>query len=257
MSLKKVIITRPLAQALEFAEKMRPLNAEAIIFPLIDIHALDDQTELQQKICELSQYSLVVFISPNAIDAFMPHVGVWPSQLPIAVMGEGSKRALGKFGLTNLTAKIISPANELKTDSETLLEVLDLASLADKRVLVVRGDRGREFLSDTLQKAGAKVQLLTAYRRSAPDLNCRKQEQLTSLLASENVWIITSSEALRTLMGWVERLNSNDFVAKMQHQVIIVPHARIAETAQRMGFHFITLTASGDESVLVALQSHV
>jgi len=58
-------------------------------------------------------------------------------------------------------------------------------------------------------------------------------------------------------VNWCAQLEEDDFVAKLQHQNIIVPHARIAEVAQDLGFHFITLTASGDENVLVALQSHV
>jgi uroporphyrinogen-III synthase len=44
-------------------------------------------------------------------------------------------------------------------------------------------------------------------------------------------------------------------VAKMQQQTIIVPHVRIQETAQMLGFRHITLTGSGDERLLAALQS--
>ena len=75
------------------------------------------------------------------------------------------------------------------------------------------------------------------------------------MLGRENDWIITSSEALRNLYTWVKDLDLDDGVAKMQHQNIFVPHVRIAETAQILGFEFITLTGSGDESLLVALQS--
>jgi uroporphyrinogen-III synthase len=41
----------------------------------------------------------------------------------------------------------------------------------------------------------------------------------------------------------------------MQHQHLIVPHARIAETARALGFGRVTLTGSGDERLLAALQS--
>jgi uroporphyrinogen-III synthase len=43
-------------------------------------------------------------------------------------------------------------------------------------------------------------------------------------------------------------------VAKMQQQHIIVPHVRIAESAQKLGFGHITQTGSGDEPLLAALQ---
>jgi uroporphyrinogen-III synthase len=41
----------------------------------------------------------------------------------------------------------------------------------------------------------------------------------------------------------------------MQQQHLIVPHARIAETARALGFARVTLTGSGDERLLAALQS--
>jgi uroporphyrinogen-III synthase len=44
-------------------------------------------------------------------------------------------------------------------------------------------------------------------------------------------------------------------VAKLQQQHLIVPHARIAETASALGFNAVTLTGSGDERLLAALQS--
>jgi len=257
MRTKKVIITRPLAQARDFAGKVNQIGGESILFPLIEIHALPDQIPLCEKVQELADYALVVFVSPNAIDAFFQHVTIWPAMVPIAVMGAGSRFALAHHGVTDQNARIISPANALKTDSETLMEVLDTSALAGKKVLIVRGTDGRDFLSDALHSVGAEVVLLSAYQRSAPEFSEQKKAELLTLLETECHWVITSSEALRTLVSWCAQLEEDDFVAKLQHQNIIVPHARIAEVAQDLGFHFITLTASGDENVLVALQSHV
>ena len=70
-------------------------------------------------------------------------------------------------------------------------------------------------------------------------------------------WIITSSEALRGLVGLLEeldRLDATDAVVQMQQQHLIVPHARIAQTATALGFTRITQTGSGDERLLAALQ---
>jgi uroporphyrinogen-III synthase len=75
------------------------------------------------------------------------------------------------------------------------------------------------------------------------------------LLAGPNDWIITSSEALRGLAGLVEQLDGGISVANLQRQRLIVPHARIAETASALGFGTVTLTGSGDERLLAALQS--
>ena len=79
--------------------------------------------------------------------------------------------------------------------------------------------------------------------------------RLETLLARRNDWIITSSEALRGLMNLVEQIAPGAAVAKMQHQHLIVPHARIAQTAETLGLTRLTLTGSGDERLLAALQS--
>jgi uroporphyrinogen-III synthase len=78
---------------------------------------------------------------------------------------------------------------------------------------------------------------------------------LHALLARQNDWIITSSEALRGLLGLLAQLDDGVSVAKMQQQHLIVPHARIAETAVSLGLTRLTLAGSGDASLLAALQS--
>ena len=82
----------------------------------------------------------------------------------------------------------------------------------------------------------------------------------SALLAAPNDWIITSSEALRGLAGLVRELEANEpghgYMANLQHQRLVVPHARIAETARALGFDRLTLSGSGDERLLAAIQSH-
>ena len=257
MSVRNVIVTRPLAQAQEFVAKVNAISRSCQLFPLLEIHPLEDQSEIIDVVAHLSHYALVVFVSPNAIDAFFSHVRQWPPQLPIGVVGEGSRLALARHGVNSDNSTIICPSDKLKTDSEALAAEIDFAALAGKQVLLVRGTTGREFLADAFRSRGVSVKQLAAYRRSAPEFSISVRTQLDALLQSDNDWVITSSEALRTLILWCGQLSGDNAVAKIQHQHLIVPHVRIAETAQVLGFHSITLTASGDEQVLVALQSSV
>ena len=52
-----------------------------------------------------------------------------------------------------------------------------------------------------------------------------------------------------------EKNEETAFVVKMKQQHLIVPHARIAQSAAELGFARVTLTGSGDAGVLAALQS--
>ena len=250
-----VVITRPLAQAEALARRVAALGREVVVLPLLEIFPLPDQSALTATLADLSRYAMVAFVSPNAIDAAFAHVARWPRRVTLAVLGEGSRAALARHGLDDANATIVSPLDPARSDSENLLRSLDLASLAGKEVLIVRGESGRELMADGLRAAGAVVTTVAAYRRSVPQLNPALRAQLLGLLERDNDWIVTSSEALRGLLALVDGLDSAAAVSKMQQQHFIIPHARIAETAAALGLTRTTLCGSGDERLLAALQS--
>lgn len=261
-----VIVTRPLAQALSLQQKIIARGRRAVLFPLLEIHPLTDNRRLDDVLSRVESYALVAFVSPNAINASFARRPVWPTSVPLAVMGEGSRQALAAHGVTAATTRIISPHDPLRTDSQTLVAALDLPSLRGQRVLILRGESGRELLADTLRAAGALVVQAPAYRRAAPEPDACRMALLQDLLGSGGDWIVTSSEALRLLVELVRMLPGNAYnwdrnplpnglgVAILQQQRLIVPHERIAETARALGFSNVVRTASGDEAQLAALQ---
>jgi uroporphyrinogen-III synthase len=250
-----VVITRPLAQASSLAQRVAAIGRDAVVFPLLEIHPLSDPVALRAVLHDLTAYAMVAFVSPNAIDAAFSVLHSWPKDIVFAVMGEGSRNALAHHGVTALNSHIVSPLDTHRTDSQSLLETLDLDALKGKRVLIIRGETGRELLADALRDAGVQVTQVAAYRRAAPMLDQARRMQLQTLLEAGGDWIVTSSEALHILMQMVQQVADDDGVTKMQQQRIIVPHVRIEETARALGFVDITLTGSGDERLLAALQS--
>ncbi|MES2263262.1 MAG: uroporphyrinogen-III synthase [Pseudomonadota bacterium] len=251
-----VVITRPLAQAQPLAGRVAALGRPVEVLPLLDISPLPDTAPLQAVLAELADYALVAFVSPNAIDAAFAHIRQWPAGVTAAVVGDGSRAALAAHGVTPDNARIVSPLDSARSDSEHLLQALDLPALRGRRVLIVRGESGRELMGDGFRAAGAHVTVVAAYRRSVPALTPALGATLQRLLAQRADWIITSSEALRGLLHLLGQLDDGAAaVVQMQQQHLIVPHARIAETANQLGFHRITLTGSGDERLLAALQS--
>jgi uroporphyrinogen-III synthase len=262
-----VVITRPRRQAETLAAAVAAIGRTPVILPLLEISPAVDQAALAQVLGRLREYALVAFVSPNAVDAAFAHIGAWPDGVDIAVVGEGSRAALAQHGVDGTRVAIHSPRDPARSDSEQLLQALDLARLAGRRALVVRGDGGRELLPDALRAAGCTVDTVAAYRRAVPRLDPGLAASLRDLLARRNDWIVTSSEALRGLMGLAHelaaepapasgsQLETRSIVADLQHQHLIVPHARIADTAWALGFTAVTLTGSGDERLLAALQS--
>lgn len=250
-----VVITRPRQQAEPLARAVAALGRTPLILPLLDISPLPDETQLRAALARLRDYALVAFVSPNAVDAAFAHIDAWPPDVALAVVGEGSRAALARHGVCGDRFRIHAPLDSSHSDSEHLLQALDTGALAGRKVLVVRGESGRELLPDALRAAGIDVETVAAYRRAVPSLTPDLAASLRALLAAPNDWIVTSSEALRGLAGLVEQLDGGASVAKLQQQRLIVPHARIAETADALGFKAVTLTGSGDERLLAALQS--
>ncbi|HEY8024372.1 MAG TPA: uroporphyrinogen-III synthase [Burkholderiaceae bacterium] len=253
-----VVVTRPLVQSEELLQGIEAMGRHAVLFPLLEILPLPDLAPLQAALSAIRDYALVAFVSPNAIDAALAAMPIWPSGVAIAIMGEGSRRALARHGINEGNSVIFSP-QDVRTDSETLLAVLDIASLRGRKVMIVRGETGRELLADRLREQGIEVVQVAAYRRIAPLFDSARQSQLASLLEGKSDWIVTSSEAVRNLVNATRELSQrpgmDGVVAKMQQQRLIVPHARIAESAHSEGFLNISLTASGDAALLAALQS--
>ncbi|OWW22013.1 uroporphyrinogen-III synthase [Noviherbaspirillum denitrificans] len=251
---RPVVITRPQAQAEPLAQKFSALGRKAVVFPLLDILPLPDQSALKAALADVGSYAMVAFVSPNAIDAAFAHIDRWPSHVALAVVGEGSKTALARHGLTPANATIYCPVDPHRTDSQTLLEALDLDALRGKRAMILRGETGRELLADALRDHGVLVDQVAAYRRAGPVLDDAKTAILLRLLDEGADWVITSSEALRYLLQMVRDAAGESGVVKMQQQRLVVPHVRIAETAHSLGFNDVLQTASGDEPLLAALQ---
>ena len=249
-----VVITRPQAQAGALADALAALGRDVVLLPLLEISPLAEQAPLQGALASLADYALVAFVSPNAIDAAFAHITCWPKGVALAVLGEASLACLASYGVNDSNATIFRPHDARRSDSEHLLQAIDLERVAGKPVLIVRGDSGRELIGEALRAAGAQVHTVTAYRRQVPCMTAQLGETLHGLLARPNDWIITSSEALRGLLVLVAQLDAGASVVKMQQQHLIVPHARIAETARALGLNRLTITGSGDSALLAALQ---
>ncbi len=266
-----VVITRPRAQAEPLAARFSALGIDARIFPLLDIAPLPAgsarEAALKSALGHLPDYALVAFVSPNAIDAAFSHIDAWPAGVIAAVVGDSSRQALARHGVTDANASVASPIDPERTDSETLLQVLDLPALKGKKALIVRAETGRELLADRLREAGIEVEQVAAYRRGAPVLDEARCVELLNLVDAGAHWVITSSEALRHLQAMVQqagavigdspggRSGAEAAWLAMQRQTLVVPHPRIAETAQSLGFDTVLHTGSGDDALITAIQA--
>jgi uroporphyrinogen III methyltransferase/synthase len=263
-----VVITRPAGQSAALAAHLTAASIATLDFPLIEIAPAEDLGPLHAALGALERYALVVFVSPNAVDyAFAQSGSIWPHALPVGVVGPGSVAALARHGVEAPAYQVISPSaaaddEAARFDSEALFAAIDTslgaASLEGKRVLIVRGDGGREWLADRLREAGVEVETVAAYRRLVPEPSIAAWTRVHELLAGEpHAWLVTSSEGVRNLDELArEHLNAVE-IAQLKRATLVTPHPRIAQTAQGLGFDSITVSGAGDERIARALLAAV
>ncbi|QSN61918.1 fused uroporphyrinogen-III synthase HemD/membrane protein HemX [Caballeronia sp. M1242] len=261
-----VVITRPGGQSSALVERLARAGFNAFEFPLIDIAPVADDAPLRAALDELyapERYALVVFVSPNAVDhAFGRLFAPWPADVPVAVVGPGSVAALARQGVHAPAHRVISPSEEAddpRFDSEALYAAIEshfgANGLDGRRVLIVRGDGGREWLAERLQQAGARVTKVAAYRRLLPEPSMRKWERIHALLGGDHAWLLTSSEGVRNLDELAREHLTADEIARLKHAPVVCPHPRIAEAARQTGFDRITVSGAGDERIVHTLEA--
>lgn len=237
----RIAVTRPQHQAASLAGRIEQAGGTALLFPLLDIAALDDTGALHEQISRLAEFDLAIFVSPNAVHYGWPAIqqaGKFPANVRIAAIGQGSAKALREAGVAN----VIAPTG--RYDSEALLSVPELQNVSGWRVLILRGESGRELLGDTLGARSATVEYAACYRRS-------KTVQDAGLLLSgaPDAISVTSSEALENL--W--QISSSEVRSRLRQIPLYVPHPRIAELAMRQGWLHVRQTKAGDDGLLEAL----
>jgi len=116
----------------------------------------------------------------------------WPAGLRVATVGRGSERELQRHGF----AAVIAPTERF--DSEGLLDLPELRQVEGKRVVIFRGESGRELLGETLTARGAMIEYAECYRRGRPTAD---SAPLLALCARHELdaFTVTSSEGLGNL----------------------------------------------------------
>ena len=244
---KTIVVTRPRAQAAKLAGLIAAQGGIPVVFPLLDINPPVDPKPLQAAIKAIARYSFAVFISPNAVDFSVPAIlgsGAWPSGLQAVAIGQSSVTLLASYGV----GPTIAPHERF--DSEALLEMPELQTerVSGRRVVIFRGNGGRELLADTLRERGAEVDYVTCYHRSAP---VDGAAQLDALWAANKLDALTisSSEGLRNLLG----LLGTEGKARLCCTPVFVPHQRIADIAREFGLQQVSLTGPADAGIIAGL----
>jgi uroporphyrinogen-III synthase len=234
-----VIVTRPARQAAGLASQLAVLGATPIVFPAIVILPPRDDASLKRAHATLASYDAAIFVSANAAEYGAP--GRWPREVKAYATGPGTAGALYAVGVPEVTMPVAS------YDGEGLLALPALADLRGKRIVIFRGEGGRDHLADALRARGAHVDCVDCYRRARPESGAGGLEEAL-LEGRAHALTITSSEGLDNLCAVL----GGRALEVLKTIPAFVPHPRIEAHARTLGFR-AACTDGADAGLIAGL----
>lgn len=158
---RKILVPRPVHQAQETAAQIHERGAEAVVYPVIEIHPPPDQAALLAAARDVGSYDWILFTSANGVDSFFRAIKTTGGdsrrlgRVRIGAIGPRTARALQAYGLhADLVAE--------EFIGEGLAQSL-LAVARQDRVLLPRALEARDELPRALREAGMTVDVVPAY----------------------------------------------------------------------------------------------
>ncbi len=229
-------------------------------FALIHIAEPSSPAVAREALEHLEQWQLAVPVSPSAVHAVLRlRRQPWPATCAVGLIGAASReafeRALRARGEPASALQLIA-ASQAGADSEALWQALRAwrACWRGTRVLILRGDGGRDWLAETLRAEGACVQVVEAYRRVAPPADADRLLRLHGLLEDGAAWLLASAASVHNLCALLRAAKLEPAHA-LARQRALVHHPRVAQAARAAGFGRVDQVVFRAEALLQALHA--
>jgi len=246
----RLLLTRPADESASLSAVLADAGIFSSSLPLLEIEPIPASDTMRKVIQQLDRYCAVIVVSKPAariavelVEQYWPQ----PPRLKWFSVGAATAQILDDHGFD-----VSFPA--AGDDSEALLELAQLreaVSRPDPRVLIMRGEGGRELLAERLRELGASVEYLELYRRELPHYPPAtlperiRAERLNGLVVSSG----QGFEHLHQLAG--------DAWPLLARLPLFVPSPRVAELARAAGAQTVVdCRGASAAALLTALREH-
>ena len=221
LSGKKILVTRPAAQAGELIRSLENVGAEVVHIPLIRITPPASWYEFDQAAKDIDSFAWIIFASSNAVNSTIARlksqgIEISKNRTKVACIGDSTKRALAEHGIScDFTPE--------KFVAESFVESFPLSENGNKKILWAKTNIGRQLIKDELQKSGWDVHLVETYNTCGPeDLN-ETSELILQHLNSTGFDAITlaSPETVSNLHSALTYKTNSDPQAHLQNAKLI------------------------------------
>ncbi len=197
-----VLVTRAADQSTDLVRRIEAVGGRAVVQPVIEILPVADFGGLEASIGRLKEFGLLVFTSRNGVRFFKDRldlVGVGlPKELEIAAIGTSTAELAAELWL-------VEPAVPASSNSPSLADCL-IERFHDRKMLLVRGDRGSDVLDRRLREFGVEFESVVAYR--SVDVVEAEPAVVAMLEGGQIDWVTATSSAIgrsavRLFGGWL------------------------------------------------------
>ena len=231
----QLLLTRSSAQNQLLRQALARPDIPVFDLPLLEALAIPENQRMRSTILELDQFDAVIFISKNAVQFGLPQLErywpQWPLSLHWFAVGQGTARALQDFDIDAIYPALAS--------SEGLLALPQFAAVAGQKVLIVRGEGGRETLREGLSERQAVVTYLEVYRRQTLTYPAAALPDGNQVIA-----LVYSGEAIQHLLTLIPS-------GGIARYTLIVPSKRLQELAISSGFDKVELANNQEDKAMI------
>ncbi|MDQ2974587.1 MAG: uroporphyrinogen-III synthase [Acidobacteriota bacterium] len=199
---RAIVITRAQSQAEAFVSELERYGAEVVVCPTIEIRELESYERLDEAIDHLYGYDWLIFTSVNGVDFFFQRLEVSKretsdlDELKVCAIGEATAERLR---VLHIHVDVIPE----EFQAEGVFEALERfvggpEALKNLNVLIPRASVARDYLPKALEEAGARVDVVPAYRTSLPE-NLDRGRVAAMLSGGADCIAFTSSSTVRNL----------------------------------------------------------
>lgn len=212
-------------------------GAHVIVCPTIEIREPDNYERLDEALDHLYGYDWLIFTSTNGVDFFLKRLTDRGQQIDdldeIKVCAIGQRTA-DKLHDAHIHVDLVPSQSTAEGVFTALAEFAGGDEhLRGLNILLPRAAVGRDVLPDALQKAGARVDVVTTYQTVLPD-NIDRGKLAAMLAGSGDCIAFTSPSTIKNL---AKLFDTHDLGKTLPNIVIACIGSVTAEAAVEYGLH--------------------
>lgn len=228
---RTVVVTRAASQAADLTTMLEGFGANVIICPTIEIREPDNYDRLDEALDHLYGYDWIIFTSTNGVEFFLKRLTTRGQQISdldeIKVCAIGQRTA-DKLHDAHVHVDLVPSQSTAEGVYTALSEFNDLRGL---NILLPRAAVGRAVLPEALQKAGARVDVVTTYQTVLPD-NIDRGKLAAMLAGSGDCIAFTSPSTIKNL---AKLFDTHDLGKTFPRMVVACIGSVTAEAAAEYG----------------------